>query len=461
MTRAGYSLRGRLLGWIILPIALFIAFDTVSLYQRALDAITLAYDRTLLSSARTIGELLTVRDGALQVELPSNALEMLDNGDARMMYRVSGFNGEFLTGYPDFPGYTRTPPQRSAYDALVDFYDGDFRGEPVRIAALYQPVAGPEARGVALVQVAETLEVRRRLARQILLETLSRQALLIAVVSLITWFVVAHALRPMEALRQQLESRSDHDLSPVTTPGLPGEMTPLVAAVNHLMQRLQRLHEHQRQFVRDASHQLRTPLAVMKTQVQAALAAPPGVDARSSLPAMHATVERAIRLANQMLALAKVEQVQADPGPGTAELAELAREVALDLSPLLGEKNVDFELQAEESLVQGHAWMVRELLRNLLHNAVRETPRGGALLVRVGSAELLVRDSGPGISDALRERLFEPFHTGHPSEGSGLGLSICREICRSLGASIELLNRVEDGRVAGLDARVRFQPALP
>jgi len=153
-----------------------------------------------------------------------------------------------------------------------------------------------------------------------------------------------------------------------------------------------------------------------------------------------------------------VEQVQSHAGPATAELAGLAQEVALDLSPLLGEKAIDFELQAEASTVQGHAWMVRELLRNLLHNAIRETPRGAPLLLRVGAAELLVRDSGPGLAPELRERLFEPFHTGHPTEGSGLGLSICREICNALGARIELVNREEDGRVVGLDARVVFLP---
>ncbi len=452
-----YSLRRRLMGWIVLPIACFIAFDTVSLYQRALDAISLAYDRTLLSSARNIGELLSIKGAELRVELPYNALEMLDNGDARMMYRISGFSGEFLSGYADFPAYARTPPQRSAYDALVDFYDGEFRGEPVRIAALYQPVASPDARGVALVQVAETLEVRRRLARQILMDTLVRQALLISVVALITWFVVAHALRPIEALRAQLESRSDRDLSPVTDPNLPTELSPLLGAVNQLMQRLQRLHGHQRQFVRDASHQLRTPLAVLKTQVQSAMCAP-SKDASAALPAMHATVDRAIRLANQMLALAKVEQVQGQPEPATADLGELAREVAIDLSPLIGERNLDFELQAETSLVHGHEWMVRELLRNLLHNAIRETPKRGELLLRVANAELLISDSGPGIAPEFRERLFEPFHTGHPTVGSGLGLSICREICNSIGATLELENRQYAGRLAGLDATVRFRP---
>ncbi len=359
---------------------------------------------------------------------------------------------------------TRKLPKRSTYAALVDFYDDRYRGEPVRMAALYQPVASNEARGMVLIQVAETLEVRQALARQILLSTLLRQALLIVVVSLVTWFVVTRALRPVEALRRQLSERQEADLSPVRLSHPPVELQPTLAAINDLMQRLQRLMEHQRQFVRDASHQLRTPLAVLKTQVQNALATPPGEPLpRQALEDMHGTVERATRLANQMLALAKVEQVQAQ-GPSTPQpLTEVVSEVALDMAPLIAAKHLDFELQADDAApVQGHDWMLRELTRNLLHNAIRETPPGGRLVLTVQAQpvpRLVVADSGPGLKPELAQRLFEPFHTGHPSEGSGLGLAICRSICEALGAELRLHNRTAaDGSVQGLDAEVRFPP---
>jgi two-component system, OmpR family, sensor histidine kinase TctE len=179
---------------------------------------------------------------------------------------------------------------------------------------------------------------------------------------------------------------------------------------------------------------------------------------------MHGTVDRAIRLANQMLALAKVEQVHGQDAPSALDLSEIAREVALDLSPLLGDKAIDFELHADTAVwVRGHEWMLRELTRNLLHNAIRETSPGGPLSLIVertpNCARLVVRDSGPGLSESQRQHLFEPFHTGHPTTGSGLGLSICREVCERLDGTIELVNRMAGGRVTGLDAVVCLPPS--
>ena len=459
------SLRRYLLAGIIVPVVVFVIVDTVSLYRAALASINTAYDRSLLASARTIGELLELQGAQLRVEVPYTALEVFDAGNkGRLYYRINGFDGRFLSGYADLPAYERTMPARSAYAALVDFYDAEFRGQPVRMAALYQPVASQEVRGMALVQVAETLEIREALARQILLQTLRRQALLIAVVALITWWVVTRALVPVNTLSARLHERAETDLSPVRLPQLPRELAPVVAAVNDLMQRLQALMEHQRRFVRDASHQLRTPLAVLKTQVRNALDAPPGEPVpRAALADMQGTVERAIRLANQMLALAKVEQVQAQEPLAPQALDEVVREVALDLSPLIGDKALEFELQAAPATVMGHDWMLRELVRNLLHNAIRETPRGAALLVAVqpmdDGARLFVRDSGPGLDEQQRQRLFEPFHSGHPTEGSGLGLAICRRICDALGARLQLHNRAgAQGQVLGLDAEVDFPP---
>jgi len=166
-------------------------------------------------------------------------------------------------------------------------------------------------------------------------------------------------------------------------------------------------------------------------------------------------------LANQMLALAKFEQVVPQPLAPVA-LAEVVRQVALDLSPLIGAKGLDFELQAADVNVLGQDWMLRELTRNLLANAMRETAEGGKLLVVVGhDAEgplLRIADSGPGISAEFAERLYEPFHSGRPG-GSGLGLAICRQVCDHLGGRIELINRLEDGKVVGLDAVVHLRPA--
>jgi two-component system sensor histidine kinase TctE len=459
-----HSLRRTLLAGIVLPIALFVAVDAAFSYRRALQAINIAYDRSLLASARYIGELMRTDGDALQVDLPYAALEIFDaDNKGRMYYRIKGLKGEFLSGYEDLPDYTRKPPQRSEYAALVDFYDAEYHGERVRMAALYQPVSGQNLRGVALIQVAETLEVREQLARGLLFETLLRGALLVAVVAGVAWFVVARALRPVNDLRRDVLQRGERDLSPVAEPGMPSELQPVVGAINDLMQRVLRMVAHQRQFVRDASHQLRTPLAVLKAQAQNGLLG--HADPQATLGQMHQTVDRAIRLANQMLALAKVEQVHGQDAPGPVDLCEVAREVALDLSPLIAAKSLDFELHADQPVhVLGHEWMLRELTRNLVHNALRETPPSGSMHITVaedaGQAMLRVGDTGPGLSETQREHLFVPFRTGHPTTGSGLGLAICREVCDRHGGSIELVNRHEQGRVSGLDAIVRL-PLAP
>jgi len=211
--------------------------------------------------------------------------------------------------------------------------------------------------------------------------------------------------------------------------------------------------------VRDASHQLRTPLAVLKAQVQSAQRG--DVPPAQALGEIRETVERATALANQMLSLAKIEQLRQQPESESLDLGEMVRQVALDLSPLIADRSLDFELDVTPARVDAHRWMLLELARNLLHNAIKHSPPGGALAVRVApqgrEAVLRVRDAGPGISTELRQRLFAPFAAGDVSKGSGLGLAICLEIVQTLGGTISLDNRLgPDGRVLGLDAAVRL-----
>jgi two-component system sensor histidine kinase TctE len=215
--------------------------------------------------------------------------------------------------------------------------------------------------------------------------------------------------------------------------------------------------------VRDASHQLRTPLAVLKVQVQSAQ--------RGDLPPAQAlaeiahTVDGATRLANQMLALAKVEQLRQEGEPPVTDWAATVREVALDLAPLIADAGLDFDLDTVPAPVAGHPWALRELVRNLLHNALKHSPPGGALAVRLavhdGQARLTVADSGPGIAEALRPRLMQPFVGGGGPGSSGLGLAICREIVQQLGGRLSLDNRQGPvGGVVGLDAVVQLPQAL-
>ena len=470
-----HSLRGRLLIGILAPVALLVTLNALTLYHQALRAADTAYDRTLLASAKAIGELLDVAGSKdaprLLASVPYSALEAFEaDNRSRIFFKVSGFQGEMVSGFDDLPPWRGRLPDRGIYAALVDFYDDHYRGEPVRVAVLLQPVAGLAGQGMATIQVAETLELRRTLARQVLLQTLWLQALLLAVIAGVVWWVVQLATRPVRAVSAAISARPADDLSPIAEPSAPRELMPLLEATNGAMARLAQLLDNQKRFVRDASHQLRSPLAVLKAQVQSARRGdlPPA----QALAEINTTVDRATELVNQMLALAKVDQLRQQGDMAALPWQPLVRAVALDLAPLVADKDLDFELLADEpATVRGHEWSLRELVRNLLHNAIKQSPSGGRLVVQLArqgdQALLTISDQGPGINEPLRQRLFQPFAAGsHQGQAAGLGLVICHEIVASLDGRLALDNREPGATGApgttgagglggpGLDARV-------
>jgi two-component system sensor histidine kinase TctE len=449
---------------ILLPVLLFALLNSVSLYRQALRAADTAYDRTLLASAKAIGELLEVTDdeegrAMLRSNLLYSALEAFEaDNRSRMYFKVTGFDGEMVSGFDDLPPPRRGRAQPNVYAALVQFYDDVHRDEPVRMAVLLQPVAGQAGQGMATIQVAETLELRSSLARQLLLDTVWQQLLLVGLIGAVVVLVVQVATRPVRALSDGLQARAESDLSPVSADRTPLELQPVVDAINAVMTRLVHLLDHQKRFVRDASHQLRTPLAVLKAQVQSARRG--DVEPLQALGEIDTTVDRATELANQMLALAKVEQLRQQGDPPMVDWEGVLRAVALDLAPLIADRQLDFELHAVPTPVRAHEWSLRELVRNLLHNAIKHTPFGGLLAIRLqrdaGCAVLMVQDGGAGIGSEQRQRLFQPFAAGDPRSGSGLGLAICQEIVRAAGGQISLENRLIVDRIAGLDAVVRL-----
>jgi two-component system sensor histidine kinase TctE len=462
------SLRSYLLWGILVPVGLFILIDTVVIYRQALNAVNTAYDRTLLASAKALGEHISA-DGeadaaSLRASVPYAALEVFEaDNRSRMIYRISNTNGVLVDGFEDLPAWHGSLPAQGPYAALADFYDTTYRGDPVRVAVLLQPVAVNAARVMAVVQVAETLELRRGLARQILLDTLWRQLALISIIALVVVVVVQRATRPVRQISKHLQARREDDLTPLSADDAPLELRPLLEATNTTMSRLQHLLDNQKRFVRDAAHQLRTPLAVLKVQVQSALRG--DLAPEQALREINHTVARATTLANQMLSLAKVAQLSHEPAHHPVDWDVVLREVALDLAPLIAERELDFDIETMPAAIQTHDWMLRELSRNLLHNAIRFCPSRGRLAVRLRcdprSAALTISDSGPGISADLAERLFQPFSAGAAHSGSGLGLAICHEITRALNGEIELTSRCAHGQVNGCDATVRLLFELP
>ncbi len=462
------SIRRRLAVLILGALVTFLIIDTTVIYQNTLESINIAYDRTLLASARAIGDTVKFEEGKLSASLPYATLEVFEAVTrGRIVYRVSDFDGGFLSGYQELPKHNGVFPKRTPYAALASFYEDKFEGDPVRVVALLQPVYDGQSYRMVTVQVAETLELRKSLAQQGLISTLDRQVIFLMILSVLMWWLIGRGLRPISVLRRELLQRDPDSLSPLVTPA-PRELRPIVEALNEVMARLKGVLDNRQRFVRDASHQLRTPLAVLKAQVQNAQRGdlPPDV----AFGELSQSVDRATRVANQMLALAKVAQLESEApeAPEETELVSLARDLAVECSPLLADKALDFALEAPEQqpvVVSAHEWMIRELLRNLVSNAIRHTPPESAIgidIVLAGRTVLMsVWDSGPGLDAEREAKLFEPFSSGDPNSGSGLGLVICRDICRAVGARLTLRNRgrAEPG-VSGLRVTVEMSRIL-
>jgi two-component system, OmpR family, sensor histidine kinase TctE len=286
--------------------------------------------------------------------------------------------------------------------------------------------------------------------------------LLLGVV-VVAWTAAALGPRALRPLLRDFDRRSADDLSPLP-PAKVQELAELVRGMNGLLAQQQEALDQQRRFLADASHQLRTPLAVLRTQLQSV--GDDGAALSRLVPEMLRVVDRAAGVTNELLARMKVEQRERRRDAWSAlRLDDVAKEAALEFSPLMADKRLDFALDAAPLPIVADPWMLGELVRNLLANAIQHSAHGAALGIVVrrvaGCDELIVWDSGSGISDAQRERLFEPFAAATRGTGVGLGLSICRQIGHALGAEVDLFNRIDGGLVVGVDAVVRWPDADP
>jgi two-component system sensor histidine kinase TctE len=467
------SLRGQLLRWLLLPLVLLEIFNTISVYYNAVDAADMAYDRSLLASTRALAERVSVEDGKVVADVPYVALDSFETDTlGRIYYKVTGINGETVSGYDDLPAVPANVPRSENYPALVRFYHANYNGQPIRIAALLQPVYDNNMRGIALIQVGETLDARKGLTRKILYDTIAWQASVVLVAGLLVWFAVKLVLRPLMQLKQEVEARDVSDLSDLDPALVHKEVRPLVQAMNASTTRIAGLIASQRRFIADASHQLRTPLTVLKTQAELAqreLERAPSTaqELRNVVASMAATTDSTVHLANRLLMLARIEHNE-NRELVAVPLRETVQQVALELALSAVGRGIDLALEGDgEAEVNGQALLVHELVSNLVDNALHYTPRGGNVVLRVLPGEsdvvLEVEDSGPGIPPEDRERVFSPFYRASATMqanpgGSGLGLAIVRDIAAMHHAILELGNGA-DGR--GLLVRVRFPRATP
>ena len=450
------SLRSHLLLWVLGVVLLFALIETAWLYHNARASLSAVHDRLLRATAQAIGDSMHVDNGRLQITIPFALLEAFEDGQgAQMVYRVTDFRGELLAGDASLVKWT-LPPMSAR---LMSFHDVSVAlknvSTPMRMVVLHQPIEGSEGGGIALIQVAETLKARDLAARQLLTSTVLRQLILMACLAgLIVW-VVNRSTRPLRAMRQELLARDANSLQPLQEAGTK-ETQPLLEAVNHLLARLSQSQVQQQRFIADAAHQLRTPLAVLKLQVQSAAAG--DIPAQQGWAEIQKTLDRSTHLTDQLLQLAKVEQMRQREASVLLSLDEITKEAALELSPLMTQKSLHVELQTDAIHVLGTRWLLGELVRNLLSNAIRHSPAGGELLVKIAvtndRVRLLIQDSGQGIAPELLPHVFKPFTD--VSTGIGLGLAIAQGIAQALGAEIILSNRLLDGQRCGLDALVVF-----
>ena len=456
------SLRFQLLAGLLVPLGIvaFVQFSVA--YRNAAATAQAVTDRILLASARSIGEHIGFGDAGMDVTVPPAALGMFDLGFGdTVYYRVTRADGRLLAGYDDLP----QPPAERAGSGPA-YYDARYRSEPIRLISLTQPISLAKGVQQANVVVAETLNGRNAMSRQLWIGSAFQQSLLILIACVLAWIALRRVLAPLLRLSREVEERRPHDLRPFGVAALQAELSPLVRALNDYMLRLAAQLDAQRRFTANAAHQLRTPLALLRTQASYALRGADENERADAARAIIGTTHQIARLTNQLLSLAKAEPHGQPARRDPIDLVALTRDILVEHGTLAVDRGIDlaFETDApgEPAAVRADPTMLRDLVVNLVDNAMRYTPAGGHVTVTVardaGACILRVEDTGPGIPPEQRSLVFERFYrvAGGESEGSGLGLAIVKEIVDAHDGTVVLRGR-SDG--SGLIVEVRLPAA--
>ncbi len=431
------SLRARLILFLLPPLAFIMTASAAAQYYFSLRPADRAFDQALADTAVALAHELDVTDGKVTFTLSEETERLLRaDQDDDIVYAVRDAAGALVSGDAELAG-----PNRALKIDRPLFYHSVFKRHAVRVAAL-SVACGAERCQIA---IAETTNKRRALTRDILLGTLLPQVVLAALAFAAIWFGVGRALQPLTRLSSEIETRSPRELDPVDTSETPQEAKSLVTALNSLFGKLRTAGLAQQRFLATAAHQLRTPLASLKAETELALLEAHPAEMHEKLERLNHSVQRASRLATQLLALARAEP--------DAQHADAVEEI--DLRGLIEEqvdawvrtaalKDIDLGFELQDARVQGQGFLLRELLRNLVHNALEYTPPQGRVTLRCGWRDdicfVAVEDNGPGIPPELRERVFERFYRvpDTTGEGSGLGLAIVREIALAHRGSVDI-----------------------
>ena len=445
MVAAEPRLQHKLLAWLLWPLMALLTLDTAASYWISLNFSNRAHDRSLQEIAREVA--LHVRPNGLTPRLDMSVdvekILLIDQDD-QLHYRVSSDNGALVGGDPAIPFVARI----GNGNQRPQFFDTLVHGQPSRMVATWLYYDGDGTHDPVLVQVAETLNKRNRLAWEILASVFVPQLLLVLLAGAVVYFGVSRGLLPLKRLQSAVSRRSHLDLSPIDVRDVPGEVRPLVDEVNELMLRLGTTLDFQNRFIADAAHQLKTPVSGLKAQIELALRESDPSRVQHSLAQLYMSANRMSRLVRQLLSLARnepgaVDGIDLQP----VDLNALVVDVAMQWVPDALKRDIDlgFEPAPATVMIRGEPDRLRELLNNLIDNAVRYSRHGGHVTVAVsvsalGEGQVSISDDSEKIPIEERHRVFERFHRllGSHADGSGLGLAIVSEIAALHQARITL-----------------------
>ena len=442
-----HSLKRRLLWFVLVAIFLAAVLQAATAYRSAVQQADAMFDDHLQQVARSLGGSTRFSNGS-DPDFPAAVTQ----GEAgfEIYVQVWGADGTQL-----FRSTHSTLPPRT----ILGFSEVEADGNRYRVYSLQTPSQ--------TVQIAQDLSARAARAQAIALRAVVPFALLTPLLMLAVWWIINRSLAPIERARRQVANRAVNDFSPLVNDDLPDEVRPLVDELNLLFGRVRYAFETQQHFVADAAHELRSPLTALKLQAQALRRASTDPEAREAgVARLNQGIDRAIRLVEQLLVLAREEGSAVTQQAGTVDLGEVVRQTVSDMLPQAQPKHIDLGVTKHQPvMVMGQPEALRMLLRNLLDNAIKYTPASGQVDISIevlhGQAVLTVEDSGPGIAAEARPRVFDRFFRASDTQaetGSGLGLAIVKTIADRHGATLRL---DRSDRRGGLRVELRMPAVTP
>lgn len=437
------SLKNQLRLWLLLTMLVVLGISAAISYSRALHYATQAYDQALLRTVLALSDEVVVDEhNEVRIELPEVASHLLSYNEGDHIYiRITGPDGKLVFGEAHLP-----LPSSPMGGNQEFYYNSNYKGEPIRVVTFALPVSTePNARNI-LISMAETTAKRDAMVAEMVEEMLLPQVLMMILAAIVIELGIYFALKPMQDLRDALHERSYRDLSPLDTNSPPLELQPLIQAMNALLGRVTAGLQQQQQFIADASHQLRTPIAGLQTQAELALRSDLPDSVKEPLNFMLRSTTRLSHLIQRLLSMARTDAATTQLKLQSVSLtAIIYEECARWIGPAT-DKGLELEvlIETQQDHVWGDALMLSEMLNNLLENAILYTSPEGLIQIRLWQAGhyvlLQVADSGIGIPPEQNARIFERFHRLNPNQGNGcgLGLAIVAEVAEHHNATINV-----------------------